>query len=163
MSVYRIRIGENEYRIEITDAGIKINDEDIQADLLQLNEAGLYLMNHGDDKLEIHMRVEGDNSYLVMADGKQILAQVEAGRDQVKSQISPLADNELRAPMPGLVISVNVEVGQKVEEGQAVCVLESMKMQMAIHAPKAGTIQEILVESDQKVEKDALLVVIDHT
>ena len=162
MSVYRIRIGENEYRIEITDAGIKINDEDIQADLLQLNEAGLYLMNHGDDKLEIHMRVEGDNSYLVMADGKQILAQVEAGRDQVKSQISPLADNELRAPMPGLVISVNVQVGQKVDEGQAVCVLESMKMQMAIHAPKAGTIQKILVESDQKVEKDALLVVIDQ-
>ena len=162
MSVYRIRIGENEYRIEITDAGIKINDEDIQADLLQLNEAGLYLMNHGDDKLEIHMRVEGDNSYLVMADGKQILAQVEAGRDQVKSQISPLADNELRAPMPGLVISVNVQVGQKVDEGQAVCVLESMKMQMAIHAPKSGTIQKILVESDQKVEKDALLVVIDQ-
>jgi len=161
MAIYRIKIGENEYRIEITDAGIKINDEDIQADLLQLNEAGLYLMNHGDDKLEIHMRVEGDNSYLVMADGKQILAQVESGRDQVKSQASPLADNELRAPMPGLVISVNVEVGQKVDEGQAVCVLESMKMQMAIHAPRAGTIQQILVESDQKVEKDALLVVID--
>jgi len=161
MAVYRIRIGENEYRIEITDAGIKINDEDIQADLLQLNEAGLYLMNHGDDKLEIHMRVEGDNSYLVMADGKQILAQVEAGRDQVKAQASPLADNELRAPMPGLVISVNVEVGQEVEEGQVVCILESMKMQMAIHAPRAGTIQQVLVESDQKVEKDALLAVID--
>jgi len=161
MAIYRIRIGENEYRIEITDAGIKINDEDIQADLLQLNEAGLYLMNHGDDKLEIHMRVEGDNSYLVMADGKQILAQVEPGRDQVKSQASPLADNELRAPMPGLVISVNVGVGQEVEEGQAVCILESMKMQMAIHAPRAGTIQQILVESDQKVEKDALLVVIE--
>lgn len=161
MAIYRIRIGENEYRIEITESGIKINDEEIQADLLQLNEAGLYLMNHGDDKLEIHMKVEGDNSYLVMADGKQILAQVEAGRDQGKSQISPLADNEIRAPMPGLVISVSVEVGQQVEEGQAVCVLESMKMQMAIHAPRAGTIQQILVESDQKVEKDALLVVID--
>jgi uncharacterized protein YjfI (DUF2170 family) len=73
MAVYRIKIGDNEYRIEITDSGIKINGEEIQADLFQLNEAGLYLMNHGEDKLEIHMRVEGDNSYLVMADGKQIL------------------------------------------------------------------------------------------
>ena len=161
MAIYRIRIGDNEYRIEITESGIKINGEEIQADLLQLNEAGLYLMNHGDDKLELHMKVEGDNSYLVMADGKQILAQVEAGRDQVKSQISPLADHEIRAPMPGLVISVSVEVGQQVDEGQAVCVLESMKMQMAIHAPRSGTVQQILVESDQKVEKDAVLVVID--
>lgn len=161
MAIYRIRIGDNEYQIEITDAGIKINGEDIQADLFQLNEAGLYMMNHGDDKLELHMRVEGEDSYLVMADGKQILAQVESGRGQAKTSKTPVTDNELRAPMPGLVISVNVEAGQQVAEGQAVCVLESMKMQMAIHAPRAGTIQEVLIEADQKVEKDALLAVIE--
>jgi len=161
MAVYRIKIGENEYRIEITESGIKINDEDIQADLLQLNEAGLYLMNHGDDKLELHMKVEGESSYLVMADGKQILAQVESERDQVKSRAVSASDNELRAPMPGLVISVNVEIGQQVQEGQPVCVLESMKMQMAIHAPKDGIVKDILVSSDQKVEKDSLLVVLE--
>jgi len=161
MAVYRIKIGENEYRIEITESGIKINDEDIQADLLQLNEAGLYLMNHGDDKLELHMKVEGESSYLVMADGKQILAQVESERDQVKSRVVSASDNELRAPMPGLVISVNVEIGQQVQEGQPVCVLESMKMQMAIHAPKDGIVKDILVSSDQKVEKDSLLVVLE--
>ena len=161
MAVFRIKIGENEYRIEITESGIKINDEDIQADLLQLNEAGLYLMNHGDDKLELHMKVEGESSYLVMADGKQILAQVESERDQVKSRVVSASDNELRAPMPGLVISVNVEIGQQVQEGQPVCVLESMKMQMAIHAPKDGIVKDILVSSDQKVEKDSLLVVLE--
>jgi biotin carboxyl carrier protein len=141
MAIYRIKIGENEYRIEITEAGIKINDEDIQVDLMQLNDAGLYLMNHGEDKLELHMKVEGQSSYLVMADGKQVLAQVE--------------------PERGLVISVNVEQGQQVKEGQAVCVLESMKMQMAIHAPVDGVVKEIVVESDQKVEKDALLVILE--
>ena len=141
--------------------GIKVNDEDIQADILQLNDAGLYLMNYGEDKLELHMRVEGDNSYLVMADGKQILAQVEFERDQVKSRIGSTTDHELRAPMPGLVISVNVKPGQHVLEGQALCVLESMKMQMAIHAPRDGVVKAILVESDQKVEKDALLAVIE--
>jgi biotin carboxyl carrier protein len=158
MAVYRIKIGENEYRIEITEAGIKINDEDIKADLLQLNEAGLYLLNHGDDKLELHMRVEGESSYLVLADGKQILAQVESERDLVKSRSTPIADNELRAPMPGLVISVNVEVGQEVEEGQVVCMLESMKMQMAIHAPRNGFIKDVLIENDQKIEKDTLMI-----
>jgi len=158
MAIYRIKIGENEYRIEITEAGIKINDEDIQVDILQLNDAGLYLMNHGDDKLELHMRVEGQSSYLVMADGKQILAQVEPDRGQVKSRTTLISEKEMRAPMPGLVISVNVEQGQQVKEGQAVCVLESMKMQMAIHAPVDGVVREILVESDQKVEKDELLV-----
>jgi len=161
MAVYRIKIGENEYRIEITDSGIKVNDEDIVADLLQLNDAGLYLMNHGDDKLELHMRVEGENSYLVLADGKQILAHVESDRDQKISRTTSAVENELRAPMPGLVISVNVEPGQMVHEGQAVCVIESMKMQMAIHAPRDGIIKETLVKSEQKVDKDALLVVLE--
>lgn len=162
MAVYRIKIGANEYRIEITEDGIRINDEDIQADMLQLNEAGLYLMNHGQDKLEIHMKVEGESSYLVMADGKQILAQVESERDQQKNRPSTVSDNELRAPMPGLVISVNVQVGQQVEEGQVVCILESMKMQMAIHAPKSGLVKDILVESDQKVDKDAIMVTLEE-
>jgi biotin carboxyl carrier protein len=107
------------------------------------------------------MKVEGQSSYLVMADGKQVLAQVEPERGQVKSRTTLLSDKELRAPMPGLVISVNVEQGQQVKEGQAVCVLESMKMQMAIHAPVDGVVKEIVVESDQKVEKDALLVILE--
>jgi biotin carboxyl carrier protein len=62
--------------------------------------------------------------------------------------------------MPGLVISVNVVVGQSVQEGQSMCVLESMKMQMAIHAPRDGVVKDILIEADQKVEKDALLIVL---
>ena len=46
MAIYRISIGDNEYRIEITEQGISINGEPIEADLVQLNETGLYLMNH---------------------------------------------------------------------------------------------------------------------
>ena len=160
MAIYRISIGENEYRIEITEQGIAINGEPIEADLVQLNETGLYLMNHEEDKVELHLRFEGDNSYLVMADGQQIKAQIEPDLDQVRSSKTRFADNELRAPMPGLVISVNVQVGEKVEEGQVVCVLESMKMQMAIHAPKAGTVEEVMVQPDERVEKDGLLVIV---
>jgi biotin carboxyl carrier protein len=89
------------------------------------------------------------------------LAQVESERDPVKSRPASTSDNELRAPMPGLVVSVNVEIGQSVQEGQALCILESMKMQMAIHAPRDGVVKNILISSDQKVEKDTLLVELD--
>lgn len=161
MAVYRIKIGDNEYQIDISEAGIKINGEEIKADLLQLNEAGLYLLNHGDDKLELHMRVEGDNSYLVMADGKQILAQVESERNQRLSGKAKESSKDLRAPMPGLVISVDVAEGDAVEEGQVLCVLESMKMQMAIHAPLSGKVLEVGVYPEQRVEKNARLILLD--
>ncbi|MEJ2758284.1 MAG: biotin/lipoyl-binding protein [Anaerolineales bacterium] len=160
MAVYRIMIGENEYLIDISEKGIFINGEEIEADLLQLNEAGLYLLNHGEDKLEMHMRVEGDNSYLVMADGKQLLAQVVSDRGQQKTGAASSSDKDLRAPMPGLVISVNVTEGDQVEEGAVLCVLESMKMQMAIHAPVSGEVKEVSIAADQRVEKDARLILI---
>lgn len=161
MAVYRIMIGENEYLIDISEKGILINGEEIEANLLQLNDAGLYLLNHGDDKLELHMRVEGSNAYLVMADGKQITAQVTSDRGQQKSSASKASDKDLRAPMPGLVIGVNVAEGDAVEEGDVLCVLESMKMQMAIHAPVSGTIKEVTISADQRVEKDERLILID--
>ena len=162
MAVYRISIGDNEYRIEITERGITINGEEIEADLVQLNETGLYLLNHEEDKVELHLRFEGDNSYLVLADGQQIKAQIGSDLDPINAPKAGFAENVLRAPMPGLVVSVNVGVGDLVEEGQVVCVLESMKMQMAIHAPKAGRVEGVAVAANENVEKDAVLITLEQ-
>ena len=107
------------------------------------------------------MRVKGESSYLVMADGKQILAQVASERSQKTAGAAQSSEKDLRAPMPGLVISVNVSEGDQVEEGSVLCVLESMKMQMAIHAPVSGVVKEVAIEADQRVEKDARLILID--
>ena len=53
--------------------------------------------------------------------------------------------NEIHAPMPGTILSVDVKVGQQVEAGQVVCVLEAMKMKNPIRATHAGTVVEIRV------------------
>ena len=53
------------------------------------------------------------------------------------------ADGELRAPMPGSVLLVPVAVGDAVEAGQTVVVLESMKMELALTAPVDGTVTEL--------------------
>lgn len=159
MAVYRIFIGENEYQIEITEAGIRINGEQVEADLLQLNEAGLYLLNHGDDKLELHLAFLGKNTYVVMADGQQIEAQVETNLSQSRRTTGALKDaKSITAPMPGIVIDVPVKVGDAVREGDVVCILESMKMQMVIQAPSAGTVVEVAAKPDTSVNKDELLV-----
>ncbi len=162
MAIYRIFIGENEYQIEITETGVRINGEQIEADLLQLNEAGLYLLNHGEDKLELHLAFEGKSTFVVMSDGQQIEAQVEPDIGQTRRTTGQLKDvKEIIAPMPGLVIDVPLKVGDEVREGEVVCILESMKMQMVIQAPTAGTVAEIQIEPDQTVDKGALLIRLD--
>lgn len=64
------------------------------------------------------------------------------------------------APMPGLVIDVPVEVGQSVNTGQPVLILEAMKMENDLNAPIAGTVKEVRVSKGQTVEQGAALVVI---
>ncbi len=59
------------------------------------------------------------------------------------------------------VIEVLVEPGAKVDEEDEVLVLESMKMQIPITAPRAGTVRSLLVSNGQPVEYDQPLVVID--
>ena len=60
--------------------------------------------------------------------------------------------------MPGLVVKVQVEVGQEVTAGQPVLVLEAMKMENELKAAGPGVVDQILVKPGQAVEKGAVLV-----
>lgn len=66
----------------------------------------------------------------------------------------------LRAPMPGMIISYAVEVGDQVKTGDLVCVLEAMKMQNSLPAPASGTVKAIYFEPGASVAKDAVILVI---
>jgi acetyl-CoA/propionyl-CoA carboxylase biotin carboxyl carrier protein len=68
---------------------------------------------------------------------------------------------QVTVPMQGTIVKVLVEVGQSVEAGQAVCVLEAMKMENNIAADKAGTIAEIKVAPGQSVGSGDIVVVIE--
>ncbi|MEE2922244.1 acetyl/propionyl/methylcrotonyl-CoA carboxylase subunit alpha [Hyphomonas sp.] len=62
------------------------------------------------------------------------------------------------SPMPGLVVSIDVEVGQEVQEGEAVCVVEAMKMQNIIRAEADGTVKAINVAAGDSVAADEIMV-----
>jgi pyruvate carboxylase subunit B len=66
----------------------------------------------------------------------------------------------LRAPMPGMIISYSVKVGDKVNTGDLVCILEAMKMQNSLPAPASGVVKAINFESGASVAKDAVILVI---
>ena len=70
------------------------------------------------------------------------------------------AGEAVNAPMPGTILKVNVTQGQKVAEGAVLCVLEAMKMENEILAPKAGTVTQVLAAKGATVDTGAPLVVI---
>ncbi len=68
---------------------------------------------------------------------------------------------DVKAHITGTVWKVEVAVGDKVNEGDTVVILESMKMEMPVEAPCGGTVKEIKVSPNSPVEEDAVLLVIE--
>jgi biotin carboxyl carrier protein len=91
------------------------------------------------------IRVEEESRYIIRTRG---------GRAGSGGQV-------LKAPMPGKVVLVEVEVGQAVQPGDGLIVLEAMKMENEFRALAAGTVKEVRVEAGQAVNPGDVLVVIE--
>ncbi|QAA81329.1 acetyl-CoA carboxylase biotin carboxyl carrier protein subunit [Aequorivita sp. H23M31] len=67
-------------------------------------------------------------------------------------------DDDILAPMPGIILEVNVQEGNEVKEGDLLCVLEAMKMENALSAPRDGTIKFVNITKGDTVDKGKLLI-----
>ena len=66
--------------------------------------------------------------------------------------------NEIKAPIPGLILEISVSVGQEVSEGDNLLILEAMKMENTFQSPRAGVIKSIAVNKGDAVDKGQLLI-----
>jgi len=72
-----------------------------------------------------------------------------------------VVSNEVKPPMPGRIVKIEVEQGQEVEKGQVLLILESMKMENQILAQKKGKIKEIFIEQGQMVDGNQILLLFE--
>lgn len=77
-----------------------------------------------------------------------------------KAAAAPAAGVQIKSPLPGSVIKVNVSVGQAVKKGDTLLTLESMKMENPILAEQDGTVAQVAVAAGQTVMQDDLLIVL---
>jgi len=66
--------------------------------------------------------------------------------------------NTIKAPMPGLVLEINVKIGQEVQEGDNLLILEAMKMENIFTSPRSGIIKSIMINKGQAVDKGQLMI-----
>ena len=132
---------ENKERFQLTykDKTYKVVVIDYQA------EKNLIVLKINNDKVTMNVSNELD------------LLLKEMGMDMASSQ----KINEIKAPMPGLVLDILVEVGQEVHQGDTVLVLEAMKMENNIKTPADAVVKEILCEKGQAIDKNDILIVFE--
>ncbi len=159
MTAYCVSISGREYHVQITDTHLLVNGEPVPADLVSLNGNGMHQLHRENKRLEVYLNSLSKGLYEVFAEGRRLVARVEAGnRRQPGCQAAEAPSGDLCAPMPGLIVDVLAQPGDLVESGQVVMVEESMKMQMQLRAPAAGRVERIAVKPGAQVEKGALLI-----
>lgn len=158
MAEYYVTIGEQEYQVTITEAGLFLNDEPVQCDLVSLNGNGLHQLSRGNQSLEVYLSTHSQHAYEVLIGGRRVIAHVATANRRAGRATSDAHAGDVNALMPGLIVDVLVEEGDLVRKGDVLVVQEAMKMQMDLRAPCDGCVEALAVEVGAQVEKDALLV-----
>jgi biotin carboxyl carrier protein len=108
----------------------------------------------------------GDEDWQVLLRGRQYTVTVEDEREKrlrsaATGGVAEGGEYHMKAPMPGLIVAVQVEEGQDVKKGQVLLILESMKMQNELKSPRDGKISRIRVKPGESVEqKQTMLSVV---
>lgn len=155
---YVVSIGGSAYNIEVGDSELWVNGEPVAFEMASLNGNGLHLFRRGVESMELYFKTTDHADYEVSVDGQHLMARVDPANRRRPTAKAMDASGAVRAPMPGLIVDVLVEIGQCVEQGQPLLTQESMKMQMQLRAPCAGRVTAITVSPGEQVAKDAALV-----
>ncbi len=105
----------------------------------------------------------GEDDWQVLLHGRLFPITVEDEREKrlrsaAGGGVAETGEFHLRAPMPGLVVAIPVEEGQAIKRGQVLVILESMKMQNELKAPRDGTVGRLRVKAGETVEQKQTLL-----
>ncbi len=143
MKEYKYTINGNKYEVEIGEivdniAAVKVNGEDF--------------------KVEMEPEAEPEKKKVVLGQPK---AEPAGDAAPAADTANVNTNNAVKAPLPGTIIEIKVAVGDEVQPGDVVVVLEAMKMANNLEAEKGGKVTAILVKQGQSVMEDDALVVIE--
>ena len=108
-------------------------------------------------------RAWADDAATRIHDGTRRLRFERVPAFQITTEAGIGGGNRVSAPMPGRIVLVKVKVGDAVEAGQELLVMEAMKMELSLKSPRAGTVATLQANAGDFVEGDAVLVTLEAT
>jgi biotin carboxyl carrier protein len=160
---YIATIEGQEFIIEILDEHhLTLDGKEYRVDFLPIGDQSIYSLLLDGCSIDALVYPE-ENVWRVTFHAESYVVEVEDEREKRLRAALGASSYEhheffLKAPMPGLVISVPVEQGQPVEKGEVLLVLESMKMQNELRSPRTGTVNRVRVKPGDRVEKKETLL-----
>ncbi len=166
---YVAKVKDKSYKIDINEMDgklqIEVDGKPVTVDFARIKPSHFYsfLVNNKSFDTEIIKKYE---SYYVNVNGSKYECVLE---DERLSRIKDIAglkkdvahEREIKTPMPGLVVSIEVKEGDMVKVGQGVAIVEAMKMENELKATFEGKVKKVKVKPGQAVDKDDVLVIFE--
>ena len=140
----------------------KLNDQEYNVELSRSGDG--YRLHVGGKEIPVSradvpalIATRGDDVF-VHVEGESYQLSYEHPLERLAHQAHGAAEDALRAPMPGSLVVVHAKPGQAVTKGEALLVMESMKMETTLHAARDGTVAQVHFAPGQTFDRDALLL-----
>jgi glutaconyl-CoA decarboxylase len=141
---------------------VAVNGKNFGVELVERRGTAISLLVGG-EQYSVDVAIDFSPAYQTMpANSSSIpaLSPNPSGPMRAK-QTARSASGDVCAPMPGVIVSIAVSVGAEVSSGAPLLVMEAMKMENSITAPRAGKVSKILVKAGQQVEGNQILLSIE--
>lgn len=155
---YVTTIEEREFIVDIIDDHhVSVDGEVYQVDFMPVGDQPVYSLVVNGESVDAHV-YPNEDTWQVLFRGSLFTVSVEDEREKrlraaLAGKVAEHEDFHLKAPMPGMVVSVPVSEGQMIQKGNVLVILESMKMQNELRSPRDGKVVRLRVKIGDRVEQ----------
>ncbi len=167
---YFVRIAERTYEVAVDGGHVTVDGEGFEAHFMAVPSTPLYHLLLGADSWTVAVQElageAGSARWALGVVGERVEVDVIDERTRQIQALTgqrpaPASGGVVKAPMPGLVVRVEVQEGQRVEAGEGLVVVEAMKMENELRATRAGVVSRVHVKAGQTVDRGVPLVTLE--
>jgi pyruvate carboxylase subunit B len=163
---YFVTLGSRTLEVELGPEGITLDGERIAADLVEMDGTEVRSLLMGGRSHRVLAAREGRGEWSLHLSGRHYAARVVDERTRSIEELTgsgegAVGPKALKAPMPGLVVKVEVEEGDVVSTGQGLVIVEAMKMENELRSGGEALVRNVLIAPGETVEKDQVLMEFD--
>ena len=163
--MYQVTVNETlKFELKVDNNELAVNGSPVHIDRVPINKSSSHFLyqNKSYNVELVHVDAK-EKTATVKINGNRYMVAIKDQFDQLLSQLG--MDNlvankvlQVKAPMPGLVLSVLVEEGAEIKKGDNLLILEAMKMENMIKSPSDGIVRKVEIIKGDKVDKNQLLI-----